>query len=384
MKSESRQTAINAILACGYAIFAIYAVKDSQYLLFVLDALLSCAFSIYVIIHIHNYRKDKKNGSRRTEGSSQNHNPGSTGHSSSGAGQCTHNPRFTCAGCSSALYAGNGTSSGVIFGCKCASCYTSAYQEAINAGVSPSYALRYASSVTGRSGTNSAGFKPLHAHLQQPTNRRMGNVLSTTESDEPIRAFKSGDIYLEKGELVLKGQRSRIQVEDVAECLVANHSGGALVSGSGEVQTEIKGPIPSVDCTCGFHGVTGVSQVTRGLTVIFEVEFSGCVIVHEKNGHEYGYRAEKQRVMCVYLPPLCFYCYSSDIIKTADYFVPSWVHDPPRQFSMVCRSCFDHDNGLDPKWCQPRYTPQELSQKIGTDVRFGDPEWFAVSVTRGQ
>jgi hypothetical protein len=109
---------------------------------------------------------------------------------------------------------------------------------------------------------------------------------------------------------------------------------------------------PSPGCSCGFYAVSRerlqeVSDWREG-SVVLKVALYGRVI-----RHQWGYRAERQRVLGVHLNPLCLFCK-----RECRRLV---VHDG--MVVSACEHCGNREFQIEPK---------ELSNEWRVEVRWGN------------
>lgn len=108
---------------------------------------------------------------------------------------------------------------------------------------------------------------------------------------------------------------------------------------------------PQLDCTCGFYGrpyhvdVDQAKEFTVG-TVRLDVEFYGKVIEHQ-----FGYRAEHQRILKLWLPANCAICHGlsgtlSFISNSAATLCKSCIDEHKEDVGLVAFSATDISNAL--------------------------------------
>lgn len=136
-------------------------------------------------------------------------------------------------------------------------------------------------------------------------------VLPTSERDETIEAWKVARLCWspQSGVYVRPLNRSgTIGVEAVAECRKNLDFGfytSTIFGGSQLPQMAVvPHSSPDLGCHCGFYAISDRAKaLAEGTNVLLHVEFYGRVVVYET-----GYRAEKQRIMRIELPPTCMFC----------------------------------------------------------------------------
>jgi hypothetical protein len=167
--------------------------------------------------------------------------------------------------------------------------------------------------------------------------------------DEPIRAWKTGGIRLnvEGGAVFVPAAHTRAfyHAIDTAVCTVCKE--------------DDRHDAPKLDCTCGFYAM----KTREGVDwhgPLYEVELYGRVIEGE-----FGYRAEKQRVLCAHLPETCKCGKACDSIATALDTV-----------GVGCAECMAWEiDMLTAKTTSPvdikPLALADLAAALGTEVRFG-------------
>jgi hypothetical protein len=151
--------------------------------------------------------------------------------------------------------------------------------------------------------------------------------MKTKEQSEPVKAWKVANIYFhDDGRVRFTPlvQNMVYEPEGYAKCAfveeVYNRLDVVKLESEGWTVTNDHGQVPSEQCTCGFYAMTDMLEATgvepipwtrvaeagypelTGMTYagtgLLEVEFFGRIIRAKR-----GYRAEYQRVICVYTYP---------------------------------------------------------------------------------
>jgi hypothetical protein len=171
----------------------------------------------------------------------------------------------------------------------------------------------------------------------------------TRRRETTIRAYKRAGIALRHGNAALIGPVSGVRLDidhDTAICLPAFGPAGK--------PRHLGATSPQVACTCGFYAVETLADVTlwplahtvaRIGTATLEVELFGRVI-----RHQYGYRAEHQRILSVILDRTCMVCATAPA---------TLVH--PMAGAVMCAGCQLSGHVT---------TTAELANELGTEVRW--------------
>lgn len=121
--------------------------------------------------------------------------------------------------------------------------------------------------------------------------------LPTHEQDEAIRAWKVAKLIVSNGRLMFMplAHGWPYGIETVAHC----DSSRNYPWSSNPLPPHV---VPEASCSCGLYALKDRDEAERDShqRVLLEVELYGSVVVHES-----GYRAEKQRVLCVWVPRRC-------------------------------------------------------------------------------
>lgn len=217
----------------------------------------------------------------------------------------------------------------------------------------------------------------------------MSPSLPVRKSDEPLRAWKTAGIgRLPGGKLgfipltnrqaygtdeatavcsVHSSWLSRLQsalrkmsIEDLTELASVDVKLDNIIA---QVKDEDLHHVPDEDCSCGFYALDSVDEILNRYSrsnVFLEVELYGRVIKGSL-----GYRAEKQRVLCVWVVPKC---YESErevpCLEAVGLNVPLPREDAFSIMSSNMPVCWEHS--IPEKF----FRLEELANELQTEVRW--------------
>ena len=188
---------------------------------------------------------------------------------------------------------------------------------------------------------------------------RVEKDLPHRTSDEPIRAWKHARIVLDGNRPAFRGigRGGKYTADDVAICHRDPYLSYSLTYyGSSSVNHHKYGPV--LDCQCGFYAMAGEAKPDRDGTPLLEVELYGKVIVCE-----YGYRAERQRVLGVSLARQC-----ASALCVADASLFTFVDGDGVGL------CEQHAQMSEQSPLLTPCTLSDLAGLLGTEVRWVDHE----------
>ncbi len=152
--------------------------------------------------------------------------------------------------------------------------------------------------------------RPTGAFTTFETSTGTSSRIAQSTADLPIIAYKTADLTIRKGGPPrLRSHFTGWEYNGADRAFCRKTSGQT-------VRDTFHRP-PILDCACGFYAVNTFDRVQREYgrmfgAVLLEVELFGKVIVHE-----YGYRAERQRILHVGLPS-CFFTHTTEGCKVRE------------------------------------------------------------------
>lgn len=183
--------------------------------------------------------------------------------------------------------------------------------------------------------------------------------LEVVQQQEPIRAWRGLRLCAERATVhlaPLNGQYGIFKPEDRAICHAANDYLCRLTYSAyanARYNLPVRHEAPGTNCDCGFYAVKDESGCQGGLHA--EVDLYGRVIEHD-----YGYRAEYQRVMCVVIPRER-YCAGGFLCDQPPEMV-AWKGD-----GTMLTTCAEHAASF-----ERAATLGRIASRLGVEVRWAE------------